>query len=478
MDTLATLPLLLRQKCRLNPELPIVVGVSGGPDSLCLLHLLFSQGYRVIVAHFNHCLRAEAEEDARFVANLAQEWDLPFVQEAANVHAFAREQHLSLEEAARQLRYRFLFATAERFQAQAVAVAHTANDQIETVLLNFLRGSGLRGLGGMDYVTFLTAFSPRIPLVRPLLGIWRDEVEAYCREHGLTPRRDLSNTSLRFRRNRIRLELLPLLESYNPRLREHLWQMSRLLREDWQILSESIETLWTKILLEKGEGFLTLDEFSLRAQPLALRRYLLRHAIETLSGRPRDVSLKTLERATQWIESKSPRLKLNAEFTLQRWQGQIYLLASESGWLSLWPQLPSEQPLEIPDEGEITLAGDWRLSVQRERDAQMALQKARSNTHPYQAWIDISGLPLPLLLRPPQRGDRFAPFGMGGHTLKLSDLFINVKIPSPVRIRWPLLCAGDEILWVVGLRLSERARLRPESQMVIHLSLYQNNPKS
>lgn len=475
MDTLAALPLLLRQKCKLNPELPTVVGVSGGPDSLCLLHLLFSQGYRVIVAHFNHRLRAEAEEDARFVAGVAQEWGLPFVQEAADVHAFAREQHLSLEDAARQLRYRFLFATAERFQAQAVAVAHTASDQVETVLLNFLRGSGLRGLGGMDYVTFLPAFSPRIPLVRPLLGIWRDEIEAYCREHGLTPRQDLSNTSLRFRRNRIRLELLPLLESYNPRLREHLWQMGRVLREDWQILSDAIESLWPKILLEKGEGFLTLDEFALRAQPPALCRYLLRHAMETLSGRPRDVSLKTLERAAQWIESKSPRLKLNTEFTLQRWQGQIYLLVSESGWLSLWPQLPSTQPLEVPDEGEIALAGGWRLLVQRERDVQTALQKARSNTHPYQAWIDISGLPLPLLLRPPQRGDRFAPFGMGGHTVKLSDLFVNARIPQPARRRWPVLWAGDVILWVAGLRLAERARLHPESQTILYLSLYRSN---
>ncbi len=477
MGPLAELPLILRQKCRLDPELPTVVGVSGGPDSLCLLHLLFSQGYRVIVAHFNHRLRAEAEEDARFVAELAQSWGLLHVREEADVRAFAQARHLSLEDAARQLRYRFLFSTAERFQAQAVAVAHTANDQIETVLLHILRGSGLRGLGGMDYITFLPAFSSRIPLVRPLLGVWREEIEAYCQTHGLAPRQDLSNTSLRFLRNRIRLELLPLLENYNPRLREHLWQMSRLLREDWEILSEGIETLWSKILVEKGEGFLALDEFSLQAQPIPLRRYLIRHSIEALSGQPRDISLKTLERAAHWIESVSPRLLLNAEFTLQRREGRIYLLASDATWLLLWPQLPSDQPVELPLEGEMTLSGDWRLSMQRETDPRLALQKAQANADPHQAWIDISELSLPLLLRPPKIGDHFAPFGMDGHTVKLSDLFINAKIPFPVRKHWPLLCAGDEILWVVGLRLSERARVRPESRMVIHLSLYRNNPK-
>ncbi len=477
MDPLAELPLILRQKCRLNPELPIVVGVSGGPDSLCLLHLLFSQGYRVIVAHFNHRLRAEAEEDARFVAELAQSWGLPHIQEEADVRAFAQAQHLSLEDAARQLRYRFLFSTAERFQAQAVAVAHTASDQIETVLLHFLRGSGLRGLGGMDYITFLPVFSSRLPLVRPLLGVWREEIEAYCQAHGLTPRQDLSNTSLRFLRNRIRLELLPLLEDYNPRLREHLWQMSRLLREDWTILSEIVEELWSKIILQKGERFLVLDELSLRAQSLPLRRYLIRHSIEALSGQPRDISLKTLERAAQWIESASPRLLLNAEFTLQRRNGEIYLFASTANWSSVWPQLPSDHPLELPLEGEIALAENWRLLIQHEIDPSTALQKARANTNPYQAWIDISGLPLPLLLRPPKTGERFAPFGMGGHTVKLSDLFINVKIPAPARTRWPLLCAGDEVLWVAGVRLSERARVRPESRMVIHLSLYRNHPR-
>src|SRR5512143_2120761 len=159
-------PVLLDQ-CGLDPQKPLLAGVSGGPDSLCLLDILHSAGYPVIVAHFNHHLRPEADEEAASVAGLAQDLGLAFVTDSADVNKYAAENSLSLEEAARLLRYRFLFRVARERSAQAVAVGHTADDQVETILMHFLRGAGLAGLKGMEVRTHLPVFDAGIPLVRP-----------------------------------------------------------------------------------------------------------------------------------------------------------------------------------------------------------------------------------------------------------------------------------------------------------------------
>lgn len=465
-------PLILHQKCSLLPGRPILVGVSGGPDSLCLAHFLSAQGYELIIAHFNHRLRSEAEEDARFVAHMAQEWGLPYIQGEADVQTYAQEKHLSLEAAARELRYRFLFSAAEEGAAQAVAVGHTADDQIETILLHLLRGSGLKGLLGMEYRSYLHDFSPHIPLVRPLLGTWRKEIEAYCAQHGLTPRQDVSNRSTQFLRNRIRLELLPLLESYNPRLREHLLQMSELLRDEYQIISESVEKHWAEAFIEGKEGYIALDESMLRTLPIHLRRHLIRRGIEKLCHKPRDLPFYLLENAARFVDEDTLSiLPLDASLSIQREEGRIYIFQPGASLPEHWPQLPS-YPLEVPLTGKVELGNGWELSTQLVASFEEAWRGAEQNTNPYQAWMDISDLPQPLILRPQQPGERFAPLGMNGRTLKISDLFTNLKIPIRARPRWPLLCAGNEVIWVAGLRLSERVRLHPQSTKILYISLY------
>src|SRR5574338_1495195 len=163
---------LLTEKCGLKRELPIIVGVSGGPDSLCLMNVLRKARYRIIVAHFNHKLRPDSDADANIVEQTASRLNLVSVIESGDVRAFADAEKLSIEEAARILRYRFLMEQARRFHAQAVAVGHTADDQVETVLMHFVRGAALVGLKGMNYRTIIQMFDPQIPVVRPLLDTW------------------------------------------------------------------------------------------------------------------------------------------------------------------------------------------------------------------------------------------------------------------------------------------------------------------
>ena len=199
------------QNCGLRAGHVVLVGVSGGPDSLCLLDALYRLGFQSIAAYFNHRLRPEAEAEQDEVKRFATGLKIPFVGGSGDVARLASDQGKTIEEAAREMRYAFLFESARAYCVDAVAVGHNADDQVETVLMHLLRGSGLAGLRGMDYRT-LTQWDDRIPLVRPLLGLWRDEIMGYCAETGLQPLLDSSNLERAYLRNRIRLDLVPALE--------------------------------------------------------------------------------------------------------------------------------------------------------------------------------------------------------------------------------------------------------------------------
>ncbi|MBK8615583.1 MAG: tRNA lysidine(34) synthetase TilS [Anaerolineales bacterium] len=224
---------ILRDECGLVKDRLIIVGVSGGPDSLCLMETLRLAGYSILVAHFDHQLRMESGQDARMVEKTAARLMLGCIIDGTDVRTYADQEKLSLEEAARNLRYRFMFNLARERNAQAVAVGHTADDQVETVLMHFLRGSAINGLKGMSHRSIIKSFDANIPIVRPLLNMWREETVVYCASNGLRPHYDSSNDSLNFQRNRIRHLLIPNLESYNPKFREAILRMSQSLKGDY-----------------------------------------------------------------------------------------------------------------------------------------------------------------------------------------------------------------------------------------------------
>ncbi len=235
-----------KEKCYLDPAEPILVGVSGGADSVALMIGLNTLGYDLIVGHLDHGLRDESSQDAEFVKTLANRYQLPLFYEQVNVGEFARLNSMSIEEAARQVRYEFLFKQARENNVQAVAVAHQADDQVETVLMHFLRGAALSGLSGMAFRKVLPLWDDSIPLVRPLLGVWRDMIDAYLAEIKVTPRVDRSNQDTTYFRNRLRHELIPDLETYNPSIREAIIRMCRVLEEEDQFLKELTEEAWQR----------------------------------------------------------------------------------------------------------------------------------------------------------------------------------------------------------------------------------------
>ncbi len=471
---------ILRDQCRLSRDHPLVVGVSGGPDSLCLMSVLRKLGYRIIVAHFNHKLRPDSDADANVVEQTAARLNLVSVIESGDVRAYADQEKLSIEEAARMMRYRFLMQQAHQFNAQAVAMGHTADDQVETVLMHFIRGAGLAGLKGMSHRTIVHMFDPEIPIVRPLLDMWREETVVYCAANGFRPRHDPSNASLDFFRNRLRHLLIPTLETYNPRFRDVLLRTSRSLEGDYEILAGVLDEVWKACVLQESVGFVIFDSAALAEQPPGLQRNLIRRAIERIHPDELDLNYAALERASNFISGDPPhvRMDLAGGVHLLREGSYIYVV---SGNITLpierWPQMPAESntiSLKIPCQ--VTLSGGWKLSCECWNIASLALEQARANDDPFQAWLDAKGIADALELRVRQEGDRFQPLGMEGHEMKISDFFINVKLPQRARERWPLLCMGEKVIWVPGYRPAHPYRVTEATRQALYFSMTRAEP--
>jgi tRNA(Ile)-lysidine synthase len=458
---------ILDSECQIDPTKPIVLGFSGGPDSLALLHTLHEEGLTVIVAHLDHGLRLESAQEAVHAEKVAWDYGYPFVTERADVADFAAKHTMSIEEAARERRYEFLFRTAAESGAQAVAVAHNADDQVETVLMHLLRGAGPRGLRGMSMRSLPNPWNETIPLVRPLLGVWHQEIMAYCAANDLRPVIDQTNLDTMYFRNRLRHELLPNLEQFSPGVKQRLYQTADLLAAEGEALDGLAEEAWRRCLSKLAGNYIQLSRIAVLDEPLALQRLVVRHAAETLRPGLRDLDFALVQKALDLIQH--PLL------APQDWlAGLCILVEGDRLWLADWdadlpvdwPQAPAaEIHVEVP--GDISLDQNWRLELREVSE----FGDASSNTDPFQAWLDSRRLGDELVLRRRQPGDRFQPLGMEQGSLKLSDFMINEKMPRRARETWPLLCKGDEIVWVPGYQLAHPYCVQAESRQTIHARL-------
>lgn len=459
--------------CQLNRREPVLVGVSGGADSLCLLDALSRTGFTLIAAHFDHRLRPDSERDAQQVAERAAQLGLPFAAGEEDVAAYARTRQLSIEEAARTLRYRFLFEQARQRRAQAVAVGHTADDQVETVLMHFLRGAGLDGLKGMLPRTRLSEWDADLPLVRPLLEVWREETEAYCQGRGLQPVYDPTNLDPFFFRNRIRHQLIPALEKFNPRFRERIVRTARALAADLDVLRALTDAAWAECLLHLESGRLALARPTFLRHPPGIQRRLLRRALFTLQPGRRDVGFDAVERGIAFLQTGQlgQTCELLGGATVHLEEGRFWLVAPGIALpLDEWPQMPDKAPLLLDAPGRVALSAGWRLEAEWLPVGQQT-PSVPMHEDPNHAWLDGERLALPLRVRARRPGDRFAPFGMDGHSLKLSDFLINVKMPRRARDGWPLVCSGEQIVWVPGYRPGHAFRVTPATRRILRLRL-------
>ncbi len=465
----------------------VVVGVSGGPDSLCLLHVLRAlapeYGVSLHVAHLNHRLRdADSDQDAAFVERLAAEWNLPHTIAARDVAAYAEREHLAIEEAARQMRYGFLAEVAQQVGSNTVAVAHHADDQAESVLMHVIRGSGIAGLRGMrpksEMGDLRLAMGDRLPntqyplpalwLIRPLLYVTRADIEAYCAANDLRPRFDLSNLDQTYFRNWLRHTVLPLLAQHNPGVREVLCRTAEVAAADYQLLHAEMERAWGQVVC-RADADIVFDLAAWRALPLSLKRATVREAIHRLRRHLRNINFVHVERAVDMAErgSTGDQATLTEGLTLTV-SYDTFVIAderSESAWPD-WPLLEPDARIAVNVAGRTPLPdSDWALEAEIVTPA----SGYRDNANPWIAYLDADVCPGPFVLRTRRPGDRIAPQGMSGHRARLNAIMINQKIPAYVRDRMPVLVCRDQIVWACGLRIAEHARVTPETHRVLHL---------
>ena len=463
-----------QQVCKLTPGSPVLLGFSGGPDSTCLMDILDRAGYPLIVAHYNHKLRAESDGEAIEACKMAEARKLIFISESGDVAAYANAHALSIEEAGRELRYRFLFHEAGELGVQAVIVGHNANDQVETLLMHLLRGAGLAGLKGMQFRTLPNPWSQEVPLVRPLLSSWREDISKYNLARGLEPLQDQSNFDTTFYRNRLRHELIPYLQEYNPAIKQVLWRTADVLSGDYEVLSGVTAQAWETVVAEQHSSSVSFSADQLKRLPAGLQRLVFLHAIELLKPELRDIGLEAIDRAVGFLNAptKTGRADLLGGLFLLLEGEQLWLADWEEGLpVGDWPRIEPgrEVPIHIP--GRLALGRRWILRVERIEAVGAKLEQALANTDAYRAWVDADEVAAPFTVRARQPGDRFEPLGMEGHSVKVSDYMINEKIPLRARPTWPLLVSGDRIVWVPGFRLSHAFRLRPDSTRALLLRL-------
>jgi tRNA(Ile)-lysidine synthase len=473
VNTLRPFPLTI-------PETKFVVGVSGGVDSLALLHLLWQAlgADRLIVAHLHHGLRAEADADAQFVRETAVSWQIPVVIEKGAVAQVAKQDGLSLEAAGRQLRYRFFAEQAHRFGATAVAVAHHADDQAETVLLNLLRGSGTRGLRGMLPLGSVPG-TVDLPLLRPFLHINRAALEAYCAKHGLEPRHDSSNDNTQFSRNRIRHELLPLLKKYNPQINARLQQLAEINAADYAALTAQFEQIFPTLVAQQGEGWLTFHRAGFKGLVLAWQRMALRKVVQQLRPLQTEIGFQTIEQARQLILSSGSGTEatLPGQLMMRVEAAQIIFGAEKAPLTVDCPQVTAVSPQPLPIPSEVLLADGWRITAVPQRD--VSLQTIRQNENVWQAFVDV-GTVEQLWIRPSAPNERFQPLGLGGHSQPIQDLLSSRKVMRERRPLWPIVATAQHPVWIVGQHLDERVRVTNTSRRIIHLTCTKekNEPKS
>jgi len=432
----------------------VVIGVSGGPDSVVLLHILsrLQQKFKLTlyVAHLNHLLRKEAKQEALFVKNLAESLKLPIIIEEIDILQDT-SKNFSIQQKARKVRYEFLIQTAKRLNATKIALAHHEDDNVETILMWLIRGCGANGFKGIPPVRKI---NEELYIIRPLIKNTKQEIEEYMRLNKLSFKVDSSNLKTDYLRNKIRLELIPELQQYNPNIREVLNKLSTL----WQIDDEYLNFLSiqarNKVILEKGR--IDLNKFLALHQ--AIQSRLLRQIIEEVKGNLQGITFAHIEAIINLIKDGPTEgtvdlpsnIKVEREYeTLVIYKGEREEVKGEEKYLSV-PGVTQVEGLKV--------------------ETQIVPRESLSTLYPLlstssKVYLDSDKVKLPLLLRHRKKGDKFHPYGMVG-SKKVKDFFIDLKVPKRMRDKIYLLEDREGIIMVFN-RIDERVKITDSTKNIL-----------
>ncbi len=454
----------------------VLVAVSGGVDSVVLLYVLRALKRELklslAVAHFDHGIRPDSAQDAEFVKKLAHSLKLKFYTERADVPAYAKAQKISLEVAARQLRYQFLEKTAQAHKFTKIALGHTLNDQAETLLMRLLRGSGLEGLSGIPPVRP----AEHCQYIRPLIACTREQIEAFAKSHKLRWREDPTNYDTTILRNKIRHTLIPILREYNPNLLHALGRTARLLGQAAQHLEHEADQVFSELICERKAHELVLDLNKFLRLSEYLQALVLRHAVFTVNALC-ELEADHIEAIMEWASRRGEgELRLPAGVRVLRRHDHLIVTTHPTT-----VQRRFEYLLTVPGETVLSEIG-WRFATAltpqaspgpyafvRQRRTKMKPTRSvreRGGAAGVRAFIDADKICGSLVVRNRRPGDRIS---LKAGTKKLQDFFVDRKIPREARDTIPLICDENTVIWIVGEAVNESYCVTPQTQQILEI---------
>lgn len=437
----------------------IIVGVSGGADSVCLLFVLMElkkqMSLEIVVVHVEHGVRDKAgKEDADFVKRICKEYNLPYRKYSYDVPDIAKRKKISVEEAGRDVRYQSFYHSLKECKAQKIAVAHNQNDNAETILLNLFRGSGMKGISGIP--------PRRNEIIRPLLCLEREEIESYLNIKKLSYRTDSTNFEDHYTRNKIRLHLLPYVkENINPKVVRHISEMACYVSETEEFLEKITDEAYKRCVKEK-ENQRVIEIEELVKEEIIIQTYIVRLCIKSMVHRLKDITGKHIKELLELKEKE-----VGKQVSLP------YFLIGKRGYENIFIEYEKKKKMVLQDTINIKVPGNYiwgtnglqiEFSLHKGQESEIILEK------PYTKWFDYDKIISNLQLRTRKTGDYIQNHSSGG-TKKLKDYFIDQKIPREERDEILLLADGSNILWIVGHRMSEGYKITENTRNILKVKV-------
>ncbi len=440
----------------------VLIGLSGGTDSMALLHILCKlkgeYNLQLVVGLLNHGLRREeSDRDERFVEDVCKKLNIRCYSKKIKSGCL-KIKGLSIEESARKARYKYFDELVRRLRCNRIALGHNADDQAETVLMRFIRGSGLKGIGGIPPVR------KRGLIIRPLIEVWRSEIEEFLKKEGIPFVLDSTNKSMDFLRNRYRHELIPFIEkNFNPNIKKSLVRMAEIFRKDEELLNEKIKLSESFYKKEAMGIVINLDVFKGLSRGEKLR--IIRKAIEDLLGDLRHFNAVHFQDILKVSETQKPnqRIYLPRQLMAVREYKMLKILFNKDG------EIKTKFNVKLKINGS-TLIPHLNIKIKSKLVLRKEIRTLKVDNNI--ALLDYDKLKKPLFFRNYFHGDRFIPLGSPG-TKKLKDFFIDEKLPLGERYRTPILVSKDKIVWVAGYRIDDRFKVTDETAHVLMLEILQ-----
>ncbi|WP_026895565.1 tRNA lysidine(34) synthetase TilS [Clostridiisalibacter paucivorans] len=434
----------------------ILIGVSGGPDSMALFSLLreisIEMSLTLLVAHVNHGVRGEAaDKDEEYVKDICKKWGIPFYSKRVNMDEYAKIHGLTSEEAGRALRYGFFNEILKKKEGGKIAVAHNKGDQAETVLMRFIRGTGVDGLKGIEYKNG--------NIIRPLLDISREEIERYCETENLSPRIDKTNLEPIYGRNKIRLEMIPYIQdNFNEGIIDTLCRMANLMEVDGEYLNECAKRSYKEVLEQKTRYEIRLNIYKFLSLHNAIKGRVIRHALECLLGHLTGIEERHIRSIIELVSTKKVGKTIDMPYGLK-----VYISYEDF--------LIKKKDFYITKDYKVKLDMD-KENLLHPIDAKITCKVFDINEihtkskHRFIKYFDYDKIKDGLYIRNRRSGDRIKPLGMNG-TKKLKDFFIDQKIPKYLRDSIPIITDGDGIVWIVGYRIGDPYKIDENTKKIL-----------